>query len=70
MLYVIRQIYTSTTHTSADFFAVHLNVKYDVTDYIAISPAYRSTTNRRFPAILKRDGPTVSNHVFSVIAVD
>jgi len=56
MLYVIGQIYTSTIHASASFFAIQSSVRSDVTDYRAISPAYRS-------AILKCDGLAVSNHV-------
>jgi len=35
--------------------------------YIVISPAYRSAIQRRFPAVLKRDGLAVSNHVLYAI---
>jgi len=38
VLYVIGQIYRSTTHASADFFALQSSVTSDATDYIAISP--------------------------------
>jgi len=39
------------------------------TDYIAISPAYRSTIQRWFPVDMKRDGLAVSYHVLYVIAL-
>ena len=65
MLYVIGQIYTCSTHAS-HFFALQSSVTSDATDHVAISPAYRSTIQRRFPAVLKRDGLTVSNHVLYV----
>jgi len=39
VLYVIRQIFTSTTHASADFCALQSSVISDATDYIAISLA-------------------------------
>jgi len=35
----------------------------DTTDYMAISLAYRSAIQCHFPAVLKRDGLSVSNHV-------
>jgi len=60
------QIYTSTTHPSADFFALQSSVTPDATDYIGTSPACRSAIQRRFPAVLKRDGLAVSNHVLYV----
>jgi len=56
-----------TTHASVDFFAIKSSVRSDATDYIAISPAYQSAIQCRFPVVLKRDGLTVSNHVLYVI---
>jgi len=69
MLYVIGQICTSTTHAFADFFALQASVRSDATDYIVISPAHRSAIQRRFPAVLKRNGLAISNQVLYVIVL-
>jgi len=50
-----------------DSSAIQSSVRSDTTEYIAISPAYRSAIQCRFPAVLKRDGLTVFNHVLYVI---
>jgi len=39
----------------------------DATDYIAISPAYRSAIQRLFLVVFKRDELAVYNHVLYVI---
>jgi len=69
VLYVIGQIYTSTTHASVDFFAIQSSVRSDATVYIAISPAYRSAIQCCFAAVWKRDRLAVSNHVLYVIGL-
>jgi len=69
VLYVIGQVYTSTTHASGDFFAIQSSVRSDAADYIVISPTCRSSIQCRFPPVLKRGGLAVSNHVSYVIAL-
>ena len=69
VVYVIGQIYTSTTHASADFFALQSNVTSVTPNHITISPAYRSAVQRRFPPVWKCNGLAVSKHVLYVIAL-
>jgi len=46
------------------FLKVQQSVKFDVMDYLPISPANRSAAQRRLPDVLERDGLADTSHVF------
>jgi len=50
------------------FFALQSSVTSDATDYIVISPVYRSAVQGRFPVVLERDGLAISNHMLCAFA--